>query len=233
MNLSKLESLLDIELVHNTETNREKILQYINNKELIELIRNIINQESEINKIAKQSYRHSNGFDKILLIDKRPHYALRLHIWNPINSRNGHIHNHEWDLTGKVLLGSYKWELYEFEDNTNKDGFYHYRCIYNDKYREHCMSNEKRVNLRKFFEINMAQNSFYNLKSSVCHKITMTKEFSATLMLHGSTINQDIIVISENKLTEDINKSYSYYSVEELKILLSDLVKSMENKYEN
>lgn len=233
MNLSELEIFLDRELLNNTDVNRQNILFDLKINKLELLINHIINNESELLKIAKQSYKHSNGFDKILLIDKRPKYALRLHLWNPKNKCDGHIHNHEWDLSGIVIKGSYKWELYEFEDDISNKGFYCYECMYNSNYKEHILTNQKRVNVKKIFDINISENSFYNLKSSTIHKITMTDKFSASLILHGNNIKQKIVVINKEEIQDHINKSYRYYSIKEMRYLLEQFLLLLEKKNEN
>ncbi|MFX4218554.1 hypothetical protein ACOL3B_06585 [Aliarcobacter butzleri] len=233
MNLSELEIFIDRKLLNNTDENRQNILCDLKNKKLKLLINNIINDEVELLKIAKQSYKHSNGFDKILLIDKRPNYALRLHLWNPENKCDGHIHNHEWDLSGIIIKGSCKWELYEFVNDFSNESFYCYECEYNSNYKEHILINEKKVNVKKIFDINISENSFYNLKSSSIHRIKMTEKFSASLILHGNSIEQKIVVINKEKIQEHANKSYRYYSIKEMRCLLEQFLLLLEKKNEN
>ena len=230
MNLLELENILSNNVNINTEVNRQMVLENLDNPSIVNILKNILDDEFQLLNISKRSYRHSNGFDKILLIDKRPYYALRLHIWNPINSCDGHIHNHEWDLSGVVLFGSYRWELYEYENSENIDGLYYYECKYNKNYSQHLLTNEKKVLTKKIFDVTMAEKSFYNLKSSICHKITMSNEYCASLMLHGNSLNQKIVVISNNKLMNNLNESYIYYSVQELAELLKNVIIKMERK---
>ena len=95
MTLSEFESYVDNYLENNTYKNRKFLLLDLNSGLLIKLINNILNNDTDLKKIANQSYQHLNGFHKILFIDKRPQYAIRLHLWNGLY--NSHIHNHPWD----------------------------------------------------------------------------------------------------------------------------------------
>lgn len=231
MNLDQLETILDKELLSNTYENRQSVLLDLKRNKLELLIDNIIKDETQLLKIASQSYLHPNGFDKILLIDRRPKYALRLHLWNPKNSRDGHIHNHEWDLSGIVIKGSYEWKLYEYDNGASSGSdFYCYECVYDKKYKEHTLIKEKKVKIKKIFDINISENSFYNLSASVIHKITATDKFSASLVIHGNNVKQKIKVISKEEIEKQVNKKYQYYLVDEIRILLEDFLQLLRRR---
>lgn len=232
MNIIELEKYLSNELINNTFETREKVLNYLTKERIISVINSILNDESIISKIANQSYTHDNGFDKIMLIDNRPNFALRLHLWNPKNSIDGNIHNHEWDLTGKVLLGSYTWEVFE-KSNDIKNTFYHYECIYNKKYNKHELINEKKISMRKFFNLTMTKDSSYTFDGSMYHKINMTNDYSATLMIHSRTQVRQIEVISKEQLDSNVSNEYRFYTEFELEDLLKNFIQLIGNKYEN
>ena len=64
---------------------------------------------------ARASYRHRNGFDKIVLAaPPGSQLKLVLHLWrqDEVVGRD-HIHNHRWDFASVVLLGALQLELYK------------------------------------------------------------------------------------------------------------------------
>jgi len=101
---------------------------------LASFVERIISDDYELSRVAKESYSHSNYFDKIVLYkSKVNNFSLRLHIWDKdIHPQiKSDIHNHRWSFMSIVLLGtiiennytkiSSKGNLEEFNYSLNKE----------------------------------------------------------------------------------------------------------------
>jgi hypothetical protein len=89
--------------------------------------------EGNLRRVASMSYRHDNGFVKILLGDQPDGSAWRLHVWEGMSGPSN-IHSHRWDFTSRVLVGSLFVEefdatvgsdllAYEFESHEHGRGY--------------------------------------------------------------------------------------------------------------
>jgi hypothetical protein len=59
-------------------------------------------------EIAHRSYRHANGFAKVVLHTSR-HYGIRLHIWRPGEHPTGKVvdpHGHRWEFASWIITGT-------------------------------------------------------------------------------------------------------------------------------
>ena len=68
--------------------------------------------EAQLQSIARRSYRHGNGFLKIVLLENG--YKLRLHIWLPGTPCEENVHDHRWSFASTVLCGSLRSELFAY-----------------------------------------------------------------------------------------------------------------------
>jgi hypothetical protein len=66
--------------------------------------------------VAACSYRHDNGFAKIVLAPHDAVTPLRLHIWSDDGGDVGNVHNHCWDFTSLVLSGGLHYEEFTVDD---------------------------------------------------------------------------------------------------------------------
>ncbi len=100
---------------------------YINRNNVIELLKEIIEDKEKLEEISKRSYTHALGFDKIVLIvDKSTPYKpeLRLHLWYP--EANGvplveSLHEHSFNFISTVLSGHLENQMFSLEDLNKED----------------------------------------------------------------------------------------------------------------
>ncbi|MFI1584419.1 hypothetical protein [Embleya sp. NPDC020630] len=79
-----------------------------------ELLRTILASESGLAAVAAKSYRHPNGFSKVVLASG-PHHQLRLHIWwmrEATRHDTANVHNHRWDFSSLLLTGGYRYQQF-------------------------------------------------------------------------------------------------------------------------
>jgi hypothetical protein len=87
------------------------------------LLRGVAEDEGLLSASAAASYRHANGFVKIVLASS-PLWALRLHLHN----RDGtfaaaeHIHDHRWPFASTILRGTLVEERFRRQDKAGSGG---------------------------------------------------------------------------------------------------------------
>ena len=88
----------------------------------------LLTDERALSHSAGQSYEHFNGFDKIVLLSSQePGFKLRLHVWWPGMPRNlENVHNHRWNFASAILRGSYKTQIYTFDQSGAQMSHYAY-----------------------------------------------------------------------------------------------------------
>ncbi|GAA2824308.1 hypothetical protein [Kribbella solani] len=63
-------------------------------------------------EVAARSYRHQNGFDKIILFEDAAGALIKLDVWWGDNTGWGEIHNHRFDFSSIVLHGTLRTRHY-------------------------------------------------------------------------------------------------------------------------
>jgi len=89
-------------------------------RSVVRLVRDVLDDEQLLERIAGRSYIHALGFYKIVLMDLSKDFTnhkqktqLRLHIWNPTPSEHGEValpiveslHEHSFDFVSTVISG--------------------------------------------------------------------------------------------------------------------------------
>jgi hypothetical protein len=152
----------------------------------IELIKIALSNKANLATIARNSYSHIYGFDKIVLISSSsPHYCLRLHVWwgDSIASIEN-AHNHRWDFASNLLLGRYCIDIYT--DTLKGESMNVYNC-YTPKqgkcYRIEFLGQKL---LQKTHSIELSQGSVYQLSYFVIHRVLQSAlEPTISLVLQG------------------------------------------------
>jgi hypothetical protein len=86
-------------------------LQYYAKSGLVRDLSAIRENIAWLEAVAGQSYRHANGFSKLVLADSECG-RLRLHIWEPGSAAEENIHEHRWHFASAVLAGSIESEVW-------------------------------------------------------------------------------------------------------------------------
>jgi hypothetical protein len=151
----------------------------------------------DLTDLALRSYPHANGYDKILLVDRRPVYALHLHIWPPGGSpkQREHVHDHPWNFSSVLLTGAYQFDLFQLA----KAGtlFHRYHCRYAEGVPGHRLQSAGTIMLRRTFGGVLTKGSSYTLTKELLHRIVNVPDtFTSSLMLHGSVQQHETNVFS-------------------------------------
>ncbi len=75
-----------------------------------ELCAALLTDDEFATQVAARSYRHGNGFLKVVLLDQG--FKLRLHLWFPGVACEENIHDHRWSIASTVLSGELHSEIW-------------------------------------------------------------------------------------------------------------------------
>ncbi len=114
----------------------------------------LVDNDLALNEMANKSYRHPNGYDKLVLISPNEFpvpYELRLHHWPEEGSGSeSDIHNHGWDFASHIVFGSLSCEEFERAESGTR--------------------------YRKIEYLRQSQGSF-TFSEGASHELAMTKSF--------------------------------------------------------
>lgn len=112
----------------------KEVLPLINRDAVLKILDAIIQDDKALREIANRSYRHTLGFEKIVILDpgitlengsKGYGYQLRLHIWQPENGTSlpmlESMHEHSFDFISHLLTGGMENHCYTIEQLTDED----------------------------------------------------------------------------------------------------------------
>lgn len=134
---------------------------------------------AEITKIATRSYRHANGFTKLVLSDSDTG-RLRLHVWEPDARAEENIHEHRWHFASVVLTGSINSEIWA--DSFDFDAPTFSEFIYQVGKRGAARRPVGRSRVACLRKVVRAAGDAYFMLPGVMHRITETCGLTSTLV---------------------------------------------------
>lgn len=177
-------------------------LAHVSQKDLLtQLLNAILTERDRRENVSRRSYRHPNGFEKlVLLAGDAPYYKLRLHVWHP-NARpiRSDIHNHRWNFGTKLLVGEYEMQLFR----TDKTGRRRYSYWYEPANRATSFSLDYNgvVCVKVAVHINVSEGSSYLLAHDTLHRVTVGANTTVvSLVLQGQRRADTTTVMMEEKL---------------------------------
>lgn len=171
-------------------------IDHIGNNDLItELIKEIVEQDSILDIIAKRSYEHVNHFDKIVLVDnKDPNgYRLTIHYWNGNYSskilRQELIHNHRFSFWSFIYKGTMRSENF-IESSTpsvEKKDFRRYVYRPSKTGNIHTCEYDGKAQLQRLEDIVVDEGNSYFMNFKNTHRVILpeTGKGLCTFVLRG------------------------------------------------
>ncbi len=156
------------------------------------LLTTILRDEEVLQAVASRSYRHTNHFDKIVLVDSgaRLGYRLTLHFWDPPYSssevEDEQIHDHRFSFWSHVLAGRVVFQNY----NRDASGTLHNEYQYIPERQGLATVGNYYVDVGQSplleVEGTIAESrETYYLPFSQIHRVVLRQELSCTLVLRG------------------------------------------------
>ncbi|WP_336273161.1 hypothetical protein [Vreelandella indica] len=204
MTLAEFEALASSKLEKNDEESREAFLRLLNDGLLVSIINNMMKSQSQLHEVANRSYWHKNGFLKVLLLDKRPKYSIRLHIWPDSPLQEGDVHNHPWNMSGLVLTGSYEWPIYTFEQVKEITKFALYKCRYLEDYSGYSFHRVGSVILKEVKNSIMQEGEFFQFPKEKYHSAKKENSDPAdSIIITGTSESLTADVVSSREISCD------------------------------
>lgn len=79
------------------------------------LCHSLLTDDAFAAEVAARSYRHGNGFLKVVLLDRG--FKLRLHLWFPGMPCEENIHDHRWSIASTIIAGELHSEIWADAEN--------------------------------------------------------------------------------------------------------------------
>jgi hypothetical protein len=203
MTLIELEALASEKLSINNEESRTGFLRLLNSGLLENVLDNLLSNERELNEVANRSYYHKNGFLKVVLIEKRPKFSVRFHIWPEESFQSPDVHNHPWDMTGLVLSGSYEWPIYTLDQSSKGcKSFDVFECRYLEDYSGHSFQKLDKVTLNQVDKLSFQQGDIFQFSQTQYHSVRKeNSQPSDSIVITGDSVGLSANVITHRKIT--------------------------------
>lgn len=149
----------------------------------------LLTDDAFASQVAARSYRHGNGFLKVVLLDQG--FKLRLHLWLPGVSCEENIHDHRWSIASTILTGELHSEIWT--DAANNEQF----DLLADEFRYQAATDGQPAGavplrstpLRLTERSCRKAGSHYSLPPATLHRIcSHGRQLVATLMCSGPAI---------------------------------------------
>ena len=139
--------------------------------------------QSSLERIARASYMHPNGFRKLVLSTFEDGARLRVHHWpadGPAEASN--VHNHRWPFASTVVVGSLRSTLLTFAEG--RDAMQRFVFEPNGPGQEHTMSLVGVATLAVSHLSELGPGSSYVIDARQLHQIR-ARPGTVSLMLSG------------------------------------------------
>ena len=141
---------------------------------------------SSLARLASCSYRHRNGFDKIVLASGGgAGLKLVLHVWPRHDLPDeDHIHNHRWDFASVVLAGALQLDVYEPDHAGEPYSVMRYRSLPGPGNCDLELDGTMTVSVHA--SLTMAVGSSYTWSADMLHRAYgVPGQMTATLIVQG------------------------------------------------
>lgn len=191
---------------------------------LSKIIQELQKDRGLLKKIARNSYKHENGFTKLSLA-KSDDYKLRVHFWKDYHY-DTNIHNHRFNCHSYLINGKIQNEIYEY--GNGKKSFLANTFIYwpRQNKEEYNLEFQKPTRLIKKDEFTHIKGEIYNLDKTILHKtkvvdkdtITIFVEDRRKLMPHAKVFSTSLsksqtigsFSLSTENILDNLNKLRNY-----------------------
>lgn len=137
------------------------------------LLEGVLRDDAHAAFHAGLSYTHPLGFEKIILLDAEPEFALRIHVWWPTGKPEiEHVHNHRFGFASFVLAGGYT--MRTFAISPDGDDMVEYREEVADTPPAWRLERVGENRLVVASESRLGQGAYYGLAAQTLHQVDVT-----------------------------------------------------------
>ncbi len=196
----------------------------LNVRSATQIVREIIDNSHVLEDLARKSYTHSNGFDKITLISNwEPEFKLRLHIWWPRKKSLQNtelIHNHQWFFRSTMLCGSAQVETFT-ERGSGEFMYSHEYFPRHDDLEKYDLRFVGRLRLAPGLMFKLVPGSTYSMGPDLYHRVLYaTDVVSMTLFVRWESLQPTATVFSESVIEDEQILSVPSFTTDQLRLKL-------------
>lgn len=184
-----------------------------------------LRDEQWLEAVRAGSYRHPNGFDKIVLYADHEH-QLRLHVWRESarETKVENIHNHRWDFASVIVLGGYRFQ--EFVPDPAGRQLHAYGYASERGAAAYSLQPLGQRGLTCSFDARLRAGTSYTLTSEVFHRVSNTPgRLTVSLVLQGPhRPDSAVLVFSEEHLASGRPIPRAGFSRNALRRLIGELI---------
>lgn len=133
------------------------------------VVQTVLSNETLFDQVARASYRHPNGFDKLILFRDASGAMIKLDAWWSDDDQWGEIHNHRFDFSSIVMSGALQFRHYLESNDGSMEEQRSYR-VTDPTSTDHLVS--RPIRLTQAWEGSMESGSSYDLE---CHMYHMAR----------------------------------------------------------
>lgn len=171
-------------------------------------LHSILGDKRQLESVASRSYRHGNGFYKIVLESDKS-FKLRLHIWLAGELGEENIHDHRWAFASTILCGQLESEI--FTEALSDDARAYPEYLYYAKNSDHPAHIQRNGEVRLVCTkhgISRAGDA-YSMAPGVLHRIVTTGGgMTATLMCQAAPARAWNRLIPAHEILPDVEQHY-------------------------
>jgi hypothetical protein len=205
-----------------------KLTSILNARSAARIVSEILRDDELLGEVARRSYTHSNGFDKITLISSHePEFKLRLHMWWPKGRDcqiREFIHNHRWLFRSTVLCGNAYMETF----TEKADGYPVYRHVYfprDDALEKYELRAVGRSRIASDLMSVLAPGSTYSMGPDLLHRVLWTGDrLSVTMLVRWQSVRPTATVFSPSEIQDRRLLSVPSFSPGRLRTKLARII---------
>lgn len=184
-------------------------------------------KQDDINKIAKKSYRHPNGFIKIVLETNIDGSTTQLHYFERSATSSNNPHDNGFDFTSKVLVGVLKDVYYNVMEGT---GYTEYNLdLKTPREPSSCsFRNPRPVSLKSIGWCYNFQGMKYSVDANAIHSTECLTPVGLTIVRQNPRIKDSCnLYVKRNKALEN-DVTYDNLTPKELVEVLRNIIRLID-----
>lgn len=168
--------------------------------------------------IAARSYRHSNGFDKIVLGESPSGAKVRLHMWWKDSGTRSDVHDHYWDFSSVILYGTLTSELYAKTGTGKQVKAYHFH-LFPRSNGDFALRPLGEITLVRVEQKTLTKGEIQSLDHAALHTVNCPAHgIAATLVLHSRKLwNENNVFDIDGSGKHDEEVEVTHFTSEEVR----------------
>jgi len=208
-----------------------RLTRILNRRSAAEILQEIVDSRDELAKVARASYAHSHGFDKVTLIsNSQPEFKLRLHMWWPTESHSlltEFVHNHRWVFRSTMLCGSTSVEF--FSERAEGRSMHRYEYRPRDQETEaYDLRLVGQSRLSSDLIVSLTPGSTYSTGPGSLHRVLWPDSVSITMFVRWASVRRTASVFSASETLDPRVLSAPSFGVETLQSKLLRTIAALD-----